>query len=455
MQDAAVANEGYTAESVTGWVVPRSASGAVPLYHAYNPTSKLNYYSTSSSGTPSGFSSQGIATYVFPSDTPTWNPQPFRTYEHMPQLSQDLWYVIVNRANNDDYGLMMTGHKSVEFRQVPKTGDYSAFQWQVVPNTNTEGTYRILNRKYPSLALDCSLTVGPTVGNKSGATGQRWILTPFKNGGTDTYSLSNSYIKAAKSIAYSGGRFSTQATGATDQSQAFTFVAMELNGGYFIPGLEGSSQAFPYNKQLEITQGVKILGTGTTTEWAMLRAWVIYQNMTDNVQSQYSRANLPGKDVIIISKDDTNAKTAHYPIIMPRQSEAQVASTRGGCMVDIGPNDYTYITEEMMCQTGVVNRPSDNAYRRWDQLTHEYGHLLDFQMGLNGQGTPSCCLGLTTECFAASVSAWYDTNLTYPCLNAQTRSQLQSNQPALYNYIKDRFDVASFWQPPAQLRKRY
>lgn len=50
--------------------------------------------------------------------------------------------------------------------------------------------------------------------------------------------------------------------------------------------------------------------------------------------------------------------------------------------------DFLWISEQMMCKTGVATRNAtkantDNAVRTVDQVVHEFGHSIDYNYGLS------------------------------------------------------------------------
>lgn len=118
------------------------------------------------------------------------------------------------------------------------------------------------------------------------------------------------------------------------------------------------------------------------------------------------------------------------------------------------------VTEEMMCRKGVASRgTSDQTYREFDQVVHEFGHAMGgFNCTPNQNNITSaanCGLGnQPQECFAASVQAWFNNNFSYGIIG-RTREELRTRNADFYNYINTMLNVQNTWMPPRTLREAY
>ncbi len=316
-----------------------------------------------------------------------------------------------------------------------------------------------------------------------------WLPTNVSNRGTDTYSLLNEHLHS-KQLNCAEGTLSMKLKNPGAAEQAFTFVAMEPIEGWFLPAQDPLNAAYPYNKELVTSHGIHIIGTGTTSEWAMLRAQLICENMVNALEPGYDLNMIKGLRMIIISKDDENLAASRYPIIGPVYTDEDLNCIRG-VFVGVGGKksnqNFLLVTEEMMCKKGVASQKKeyrvlrceksgvlgsianigvsgaslqkkDDTTREFDQVVHEFAHLLDYRLNFEGGSTPTCGSFVSApdesvECYAIAVQAWFDSNFSFP--TSETRAALKSMIPLLYNYVKRNFNVNNTWMPPVKLRHRY
>ena len=215
-----------------------------------------------------------------------------------------------------------------------------------------------------------------------------------------------------------------------------------------------------------------MLGTGTVSDWAMLRTKLIIENMMRALKPDVVDTKpLDGVEVLVISKDDSNEELDDASCIGYLHTEEQVEETRGGAH-----GHMCYVTEEMMWKNNVFHGKKDTPwFRHFDQLVHEFGHVLHQQTSIDENLTP---VGKTpegldentkkaadaakvsqkaqskSELYAVSVQSWFN-NITqtsgqyYP----ETREKLKQVDPDRYSFMATHFNEANTWMPPIEFRK--
>lgn len=374
-------------------------------------------------------------------------------------ISEGVWFVIQNKSDADTDTDIATRRMALKapatgtptLAPIPLTGNYDDFLWRTVSLGG--GKYKLVNKKLGmAKALDSSPT-NPTIGDYGGYSGQSWVLsqTNVATMGTNVYTMTNDFITSAKALAFVSNQVVVAAGNKSDTKQAWVFQPMCLVEGYHIPKTDDAN--CPTTKQLS-AGAIKIYGTNTASDWAMLNTQLIIKNMVNALE--VSTAGLNNQRIYIITRYDYDPDLiSKYPLVgIP---SAWIGATRGG---QHGGYNLTMVTEEMMCRVGVYSRrndtPLDVTYREFDQVTHEFGHTIDGFCQQNGAATPVCCFSdAPQECYAASVQAWFNNNFSYgePC--QRNRQLLKSKQVALYNYMDRAFKAENTWMPPRTLREAY
>jgi hypothetical protein len=401
-----------------GYVSATKNGNAVPLYENYPRYTTLP-----------------TLCYVLPSIDATYEPMPISFAKN--GLSEHLWYAIVCRSQNEKWGLMLEDDgKDTKPRlaAIPETGDYAEFQWRITGS-------QIVNRAYPNATLKVT---------------SDWV--PVKNKGTDCFSL----VQDGKPLL---------------GKAEWTLLATELRAGYTIPGPPATHCGLPYSKYLSATDGkatIHMLGTGTVSDWAMLRSKLIIENMIRALKPDaVDTKPLDGVEVLVISKDDSNQELDDAACIGYLHTEQQIEETRGGAH-----GHACYVTEEMMWKDNVFNGKQDKPwFRQFDQLVHEFGHVLDQQTtaidsntivigttpaGLDADTTKAAdaakgsqkAMNDPSELYAMSVQSWFNsitkTDWSY---YPETREKLKRVDLDRYNFMAKHFDEANTWMPPIEFRK--
>ncbi len=374
-------------------------------------------------------------------------------------ISEGIWFVIQNKSDVDTdlatparrRALRTNGTATPTMAQIPLTGNYDEFLWRAIALGGDR--YKVVNKKLGmTRALDCSQT-NPTIGAYGNYSGQSWSLSQANVAtmGTNVYTMTNLFITNSKALSFVNNQVIVTAKNGSDTKQAWVFQPIGLVAGFHIPKTDDAN--CPTTKQLN-AGAIKVYGTNTASDWAMLNTQLIIGNMVNALE--VSTSGLNNQRIYIITRYDYNPDfISQYPLVgIP---SAWIGDTRGG---QHPGHNLTMVTEEMMCRNGVYSRrnnnPPDNVYREFDQVVHEFGHTIDAFCQQNGANTPGDCLSSRPkECYAASVQAWFNNNFSYGLPCQKNRANLLSNQRASYDYIDRAFKAQNTWMPPRILREAY
>lgn len=96
--------------------------------------------------------------------------------------------------------------------------------------------------------------------------------------------------------------------------------------------------------------------------------------------------------------------------------------------------DFLWITEQMICTTGIVGRSNlpgvekDTSYRSFDQVVHEFSHCIDMKFGLQGANGNSRVFDMPpigpVEGFAVAVQYWFGAQNPVGTISAEQRTNL-------------------------------
>jgi hypothetical protein len=439
--------------------------GAVPLYRGYNKNTKQHLYTTTRTEIVDGYEDQGIMCYVLPSIDGKYQPKSISFMDN--KLSEQLWYVLVCRSYKEGWGVKLDDQNNPVVAEIPRTGDYTGFQWRLEKN-------RLINRAAPDKVLTIAdSSVGSAALNTDDGS-QLWTFTPASKKGTDCFSLA----QGTNQLSCSNGNLMAK-TGAAGDSEQWTLIAMEPVAGYTIPGPPAAHSGLPYNKYLPVVDvrqqkktTIHVLGTGTVSDWAMLRVKLIVENMVSALKDTVDVSKLDGVEVIAISQDDSNEELDNSACIGYLHTEEQVEATRGGAH-----GWLCYVTEEMMWKTGVYHSQKHVPWPRYfDQVVHEFGHVLHQRLAaINENNTPvgktpktldskvieateaakkSQKTSKKAELYAMSVQSWFNSiaktdGLYYP----MTRAELEATDPDRYAFLERHFDPGNTWMPPIEPRR--
>lgn len=224
--------------------------------------------------------------------------------------------------------------------------------------------------------------------------------------------------------------------------QAWLFQPMALALGYHIPSRQSIAQ--PFTKVLALDKGNTLYATESTSDWAILNAHNIYNNMM-NAFTDPNTAPAPEakKTFYLISRHDFQPCTY-----------APLAASPPNCVRDNDwrgwSGDETFFSEEMMTSAGVAMRgPRDTSYREFEQVVHEFGHTLDRQYFGS--------IGVSKTSWANGSVEWYPWQVQYWFNSAQSTGANQNRaslEPDVASYLATMFSAANTWLPPRKLRAR-
>lgn len=447
----AVASGAWEDEGEIAYVSASKNGDAVPLYIGYDPKTQRYRYTTKREEISGNYVYKGIAGYVLPKLDSAYKPKPISFVDN--KLSEQLWYVLLCRSYKEKWGVTLDKDNNPVLAEIPQTGVYTRFQWRLENGL-------LINRALPNKALGIANNK-PVVQDKKDAKG--WNLISVAKRGTDCFSL----VQGDQALqSDEKGTLSTIASITAGERKNWTFLAMDLLDGYTLQDPPIEHSGLPYSKYLPLINvpgtgnktTVHILGTGTVSDWAMLRVKLIVENMLGALKKEVSTDGVNDMEVLVISKDDSNEEVTKYPCIgfLMRGDEKLIEDIRGGYFW-AGGGSVCYVTEEMMWKTGVFNRPGDTALRYFDQVVHEFAHMMDGNLGFQGDKCPvaSSAAGLNpSESYAISVQGWFNSiTTTNPTYSPGTRKELKETYQDRYNYIARHFDPDNTWMPPIEPRQ--
>lgn len=406
-----------------------------------------------------------------------------------------IWFVIQNQEDlENDTGLpakrialSVDDDNNVVRAPIPLDygSDISAFLWRVIEEKDREWTIRyLINKKLGNKkVLSSQRGINPKIESKIRADRTDWwFLNSEENKlGTNVFQLTTNSLKKDRCMTTSGSSEVIESSYNSGSARKWVLQPMFLHIGYHIPhspehiaSWNGTIATDPFSKMLKLSNGIPIYATHTVSDWALLNAHLIYNNMLNALEPARLTAlgnNIPTdwrREVHIVSKYDPSETVANYPLIKEIWNEEHFESYRGSFGYDpLRKLFVTTITEEMMCKSGVHARGTDGdyhddlQYREFDQVVHEFAHALDRGCGMNGGSTPSCFMGPNPrECYAASTQAWFNNNFSYSGFKKAsgeriiTRQDLKDGQASLYNYIDQGFNASNTWMPPRKLHHR-
>lgn len=388
-----------------------------------------------------------------------------------------IWYAIQNKADVDEdlgvpakrmslQAILASGsaNLSAKMAPIPLIGNYDAFLWRVESVNQSQGTYKLINKKYEkSLGLDNN---------------ELWHIErmDLEKMGTNAYYIQKSSTEAIGLTVTNVANLTPKIAASTKQT--WIFQPMELAAGYHIPKSPPTIPSHKpdpslatiatgaFTKMLTMDNGFTIFATETTSDWAILNVHNIHTNMMNALKAEHptkmnAYATNARKEILISSRFDTNNAFANYPLTYGTYGEDHAGQKRGGVIASPGQPNYiflTWVSEEMMCRTGTVQKiVNDEIYREFDQVVHEFAHSIDESCNLEAGDNPANRLRndpiLTDkkdEWFPDLVQFWFNSRHQDADKNRQYFERVYS-QPEI-DFVKSVFNEANTWLPPRQLR---
>lgn len=373
-------------------------------------------------------------------------------------IDEGIWFVIQNKSDVDtDLFPAMPRRMAIQgkddgtlaFAAIPDTyvpEKYADFLWRV---EDVAGKKVLVNKKWGATNALTMSGGSMTRSAKNGAAAQQWQfgLSDKLKFGTNVYRISNPATSGANVLALSGSSI-TKTTSSAATSQAWVIQPMGLVAGYHI----GSSDPkCTYMKQLNPQALFQLTGTNTASDWAVLNAYNVYQNVLNAFKDQ-TRMQRP-----------TYPQATAHPIRLISRYDAMpceflewadctwINDTRGsGGAVPSARNPVgspVIITEEMMCRTGTYTRgPKDKDYREYEQVVHEFGHYINYLLlaDLDLDNTRYAqATHAPGEWFPWMVQAWFNNKGPRRTIAADQKTYLGQNV----------FNPDNTWLPPRKLRQ--
>ncbi len=360
---------------------------------------------------------------------------------------------------------------------IPATGNCDRFLWRTILTSNGK---RILINKAIGVSNPLLLAAN---GMPTFTTGQgmaEWdIKAADKNKyGTNAYHLIGA--NGTQAVSYKSSVLSETPV-ENNLNQVWLFQFNQMVKDYFLPiptktildqnftnnpniNLETSAADITktYNKFLKGLNGVHFFATNTSSDWVIVNYYLVINNMMNAVISPKpsdpkvepawikTLDAMKGQSLILINKNDLNS-------VVPNQfftvgfNSFSVASLRGSAGYK-AERKWILISEELTNKTGIVNRPLDNTFRRFDHGVHEFGHALQELPGwINIVDANHMCdqeRGRSSECFCYDIQTWFNSvgnqPYSYPGIRAYNSQRAE--------VMKIIFNGNNTWMPPADLR---
>ncbi|MGB5050118.1 MAG: Ig-like domain-containing protein, partial [Caldilineaceae bacterium] len=122
---------------------------------------------------------------------------------------------------------------------------------------------------------------------------------------------------------------------------------------------------------------IRIMGTARVSQSAIDIVARIYTEMAARFKPAYPKDVFNGYVVYITNGEPWSEINGLYPIGVTLGPNDEGDILRGGAS-----RDYLWISEQMICKTGIVTRPDDTTTRTFDQVIHEFAHAIHANYGL-------------------------------------------------------------------------
>jgi hypothetical protein len=296
--------------------------------------------------------------------------------------------------------------------------------------------------------------------------------------GTNAYQLTGA--TATKTLSY-GTAVQTESPVVGNKNQTWVFQFNQMVKDYFLPlptranldlhyvdnpsvNLNTSAPAIAaaYNKFLKGTNGMTYFATNASTDWAIVNYYFIINNiMNAAVKPKAADPNvnpnliktldaMKGQSLILISKNDLNSAVPTQFFLQGGLSAYDMGRLRGSSGF-AHPRKWILASEELTNKTGIVNRPLDKTFRRFDHGGHEVAHALQELCGwipiVDANAMCESERGRNSECFCYDTQNWFNSNAPsyfYPGIRAFNTQRA--------DFMKKIFSETNTWMPPVDLR---
>ncbi|MDX2067887.1 MAG: T9SS type A sorting domain-containing protein, partial [Haliscomenobacter sp.] len=364
----------------------------------------------------------------------------------------------------------------LQMENIPASGDCDRFLWRT---KDIGGGKRLLINKAKGENSPLLLSASGALSFASGQGVQEWEIKPsdVNKYGTNAYQLIGA--NATKALSFTNVVQADNPV-AGNKNQTWVLQFNQMVRDYFLPlptkanllahyvdnpnvNVNTSAEAIAasYNKFLKGTNGVTFFATNTSSDWVLVNYYLTITNMLNAIVSPKpsdpkvdpnlvkTLAALKGQSLILINKNDLNSAvpSQFFTTWMTKPNAAQF---RG--MAAYGqPKKAILANEELTCKTGIVNRPLDNTFRKFDHGVHEFWHAVQELCGyipiVDANNMCDSERGKSSECFCFYAQTWFNSNGSnyyYPGLRAYDAARA--------SFMKKIFNESNTWQPPVDLR---
>lgn len=382
-----------------------------------------------------------------------------------------------NHGVDHKKGLTFDKNDKLQIELIPATGNCERFLWRTIDAGNGK---RLLINKAKGDSLPLLLTANGTFTFTTGQGVKEWEIkqSDINKYGTNAYQLIGA--NATKALTFNSSVVSENpSVGLKNQTWLFQFNQMVKD--YFLPlptkanliahyvdnpnvnvNTSADAIAASYNKFLKGNHGVTFFATNTSSDWVLVNYYFIITNMFNAVvapkpsepkidQNLIKTLDaLKGQSLILINKNDLNSAIQNM-FFTTWQNKQNAAQFRGQAAY-LDPKKAILANEELTCKTGIVNRPLDNTFRRFDHGVHEFTHAIQQLCGyipiVDANNMCPNEVGLSSECFCFDVQARFNSAAPayhFPGLRAFIASKSE--------FIKKIFNDGNTWMPPVDLRQ--
>lgn len=383
----------------------------------------------------------------------------------------------INHGVDHKKGLTFDKNDKLQIESIPPIGNCERFLWRTI---DAGGGKRLLINKAKGDSLPLLLSSSGTLTFTTGQGVKEWeiILSDINKFGTNAYQLIGA--NAAKALTFNSSVQSENPT-AGNKNQTWLFQFNQMVRDYFLPlptkanliahyvdnpnvNVNTSADAIgaSYNKFLKGTHGVTFFATNTSSDWVMVNYYFIITNMFNAVVSPKPSEPkidqnliktldaLKGQSLILINKNDLNSavQTEFFTTWQNKQNAAQFR----GQAAYLDPKKAILVNEELTCKTGIVNRPLDVTFRRFDHGVHEFTHAIQELCGfipiVDANNNCPNEVGRSSECFCFDVQARFNSASPayyFPGLRAFNSQKAE--------FIKKIFNDGNTWMPPTDIRQ--
>jgi Secretion system C-terminal sorting domain/Bacterial pre-peptidase C-terminal domain len=365
----------------------------------------------------------------------------------------------------------------LQMELIPATGNCDRFLWRT---KDVGGGKRLLINMAKGENFPLLVSASGALTFATGQGVKEWDIkqSDITKYGTNAYQLTGA--NAAKTLSFSN-TVQTESPSVGNKNQTWVFQFNQMVKDYFLPlptranldlyyldnpnvNLNTSASAIgaAYNKFLKGTNGVTVFATNTSSDWAIVNYYFTINNMMNAViKPKPSDVKvdpnliktldaMKGQSLILINKNDLNSAVPTQFFLVGGLSVYDMGRLRGSAGY-LASKKWILASEELTNKTGIVNRPLDKTFRRFDHGVHEFTHALQQLCNwiaiIDSNNMCNAERNRSSECFCFDTQNWFNSNApnyTYPGLRAYTTQRA--------DFMKKIFSEANTWMPPVDLR---